>query len=179
MNSHNNNAWRLIGALILAALLLLLMLLGYGPGGAHAESSSCGNRSNVVAPATTAVAPLMQEPVVAMNQECPAEGETFVMNFPTGSHELTMVEKETLDRLAPCITGRTEVDGHTDSVGTSESNMSLSQKRARAVEDYLVNEKGVPREYFMTEGFGESQPIADNATPAGRAKNRRIEFNLD
>lgn len=71
-----------------------------------------------------------------------------------------------------------EVAGHTDSRGTDEYNLGLSQRRANAVRDYLVNH-GVAASRLVTKGYGESQPVADNATDAGRALNRRVELRHD
>ena len=65
--------------------------------------------------------------------------------------------------------------GHTDSLGTQTYNQLLSEKRARAVADYLIN-KGIPNEKIFTEGRGGSQPIASNSSDAGRAMNRRVEI---
>ncbi|WP_119153040.1 outer membrane protein OmpA [Caldimonas tepidiphila] len=67
--------------------------------------------------------------------------------------------------------------GHTDSVGTDAYNQKLSVRRAEAVKAYLVS-KGVERNRVYTEGKGEKQPIADNRTSEGRAKNRRVEVEV-
>ena len=67
------------------------------------------------------------------------------------------------------------IEGHTDSKGTDEYNMTLSQKRAAAVRVYLI-EKGIAENRLISKGFGETMPIADNNTSAGRAKNRRVEL---
>lgn len=64
--------------------------------------------------------------------------------------------------------------GHTDSVGTDTYNQKLSVRRAEAVKKYLTS-KGVEKNRIYTEGKGEKQPVADNKTSAGRAKNRRVE----
>jgi OOP family OmpA-OmpF porin len=69
------------------------------------------------------------------------------------------------------------VAGHTDSRGTEEYNMGLSQRRADAVKAYLV-EAGVAASRLRTEAFGESQPVASNDTEEGRAQNRRVELHL-
>jgi len=69
-----------------------------------------------------------------------------------------------------------EVAGHTDSVGTDEHNMDLSQRRAEAVRAYLIG-KGISAERLVAKGYGESQPVADNDTEAGRFKNRRVELS--
>ena len=70
-----------------------------------------------------------------------------------------------------------EVQGHTDNVGKHDYNVDLSERRAQAVRTYLVN-KGVPAERLTAHGYGPDKPIADNKTKAGRAKNRRVEFNI-
>jgi OmpA-OmpF porin, OOP family len=67
--------------------------------------------------------------------------------------------------------------GHTDSVGTDAYNQKLSIRRAEAVKAYIVS-KGVDVARVYTEGKGEKQPVADNKTAAGRAKNRRVEIEV-
>ena len=67
--------------------------------------------------------------------------------------------------------------GHTDSVGTDAYNQKLSVKRAEAVKAYLVS-KGIETNRVYTEGKGEAQPVADNKTKEGRAKNRRVEIEV-
>jgi OOP family OmpA-OmpF porin len=71
-----------------------------------------------------------------------------------------------------------EIAGHTDSIGTDAYNQKLSERRAKAVRDYLVNNLGMDGKLFSAVGYGESRPIADNKTEAGRAENRRIEAEL-
>lgn len=68
-----------------------------------------------------------------------------------------------------------EVAGHTDSIGTDNYNMGLSLRRANAVRDFLIS-KGIPAQNLTAKGYGESQPVADNQTAAGRFKNRRVEL---
>jgi OOP family OmpA-OmpF porin len=68
-----------------------------------------------------------------------------------------------------------EVAGYTDSVDSDEHNMKLSQSRAETVRDYLIS-KGISADRISAKGYGESSPIADNATEEGRAKNRRVEL---
>ena len=67
--------------------------------------------------------------------------------------------------------------GHTDSVGSDAYNQKLSMRRSEAVKAYLVS-KGIEKNRVYTEGKGEKQPVADNKTAAGRAKNRRVEIEV-
>jgi OOP family OmpA-OmpF porin len=67
--------------------------------------------------------------------------------------------------------------GHTDSVGSDAYNQKLSERRAAAVKTYLVG-KGIDANRIYTEGKGETKPVADNKTAAGRAKNRRVEIEI-
>jgi OOP family OmpA-OmpF porin len=73
----------------------------------------------------------------------------------------------------PEITG--ELRGHTDSTGSEEYNLQLSEKRAKAVEEYLEN-KGIDPSRLTSVGYGERQPIESNETPEGREENRRVEL---
>ena len=73
----------------------------------------------------------------------------------------------------------TTVEGHTDSVGTDSYNQKLSERRATAVREVLVNQYGVGGERVSSVGYGESRPVADNATEAGRAINRRVEAEVE
>ena len=73
----------------------------------------------------------------------------------------------------------TTVEGHTDSVGTDAYNQKLSERRAGAVREVLVNQYGVSAERVGSVGYGESRPVADNATEAGRAVNRRVEAAVE
>ncbi len=89
--------------------------------------------------------------------------------------------RQVLDQIASQVQGinlETLIAiGNTDSIGTEEYNMGLSIRRADSVKDYLVS-KGVPADRIYTEGKGELNPIASNATAAGRAENRRVEIEI-
>lgn len=73
----------------------------------------------------------------------------------------------------------TVVEGHTDSVGTDAYNQALSERRANAVREVLVNQYGLQGERVNATGYGESRPVADNATDEGRAVNRRVEAEVE
>jgi outer membrane protein OmpA-like peptidoglycan-associated protein len=101
--------------------------------------------------------------------------------FVSGSSKLLAKSNKSLDEVARILESdqnlKLDINGHTDNTGKAESNQALSEKRAQAVYDYLVK-KGVDQSRIKSEGFGQDQPIADNKTAAGRAKNRRVELKL-
>jgi outer membrane protein OmpA-like peptidoglycan-associated protein len=107
--------------------------------------------------------------------------ERNVINFPSGSATIDPSSRRLLDALASvalrCDRFTIEVAGHTDNSGAPDMNMQLSQARADAVAAYL-GEQGVARARLTAHGYGSARPRADNATPAGQAANRRIEFNV-
>lgn len=69
------------------------------------------------------------------------------------------------------------IEGHTDNTGSEVANLNLSEKRANSIAQYLIS-KGVVRERIATKGYGATKPVADNNSPAGRAKNRRTSFTI-
>jgi len=101
--------------------------------------------------------------------------------FDSGKADLKPAGKTKLDELASKLKGinldAVIATGHTDSMGSAESNMKLSLKRADAVKTYLTS-KGVDAKRIRAEGQGEAQPVADNKTVAGRDKNRRVEIEI-
>ena len=86
-----------------------------------------------------------------------------------------------LDELAQILVKKTtwklQITGHTDNVGADNTNLILSKKRAEAVKNYLSG-KGIEAARFEVLYFGESKPIADNSTPEGRQRNRRVEMKI-
>lgn len=101
------------------------------------------------------------------------------ITFDYNSWELNEDAKREIDRIYKLLKENPsviiEIAGHTDDRGSAAYNLTLSQKRANAVKEYLL-QKGMPPNRFVTKGYGESQPIADNKTEEGRAKNRRFEL---
>jgi hypothetical protein len=102
-------------------------------------------------------------------------------SYPSGSAELTPQLLQLLPIGAGILTRNPSlvmtVEGHTDNVGSDESNQRLSEARARAAKEWLIA-AGIDESRVFAVGYGESRPIASNDTPEGRAQNRRIEFRL-
>ena len=103
------------------------------------------------------------------------------VNFATGSSKLLPAASGTLRTVASAMKAngkiKVEVGGYTDSVGEDAKNLALSERRAKSVKTFLVNE-GVAADRLSTKGFGKANPADTNDTPAGRANNRRVEFKL-
>ncbi len=101
------------------------------------------------------------------------------LHFETGRTELTIHAKSVLDKVTFVLqqvpTAKLRIEGHTDNVGDDYNNKILSENRAKSVKDYLVA-KGVYSSRLNYVGHGETMPIADNYTTAGKAKNRRVQI---
>jgi len=98
--------------------------------------------------------------------------------FPSSRSTLLPGARARLDRVADALSKSNQkvlVEGYTDSRGSNALNQGLSERRAQAVRDYLV-QRGIPPERINAVGFGKSRPVADNGTPEGRANNRRVEI---
>jgi outer membrane protein OmpA-like peptidoglycan-associated protein len=115
------------------------------------------------------------------------QGDDLMLRMPSGisfDTDQSAIKPEfygTLNQVSDTLNqySKTLIDviGHTDSTGTEAYNQALSERRARAVADYLVA-RGVQPVRMATRGFGEAQPIASNETPEGRAQNRRVEIKI-
>jgi outer membrane protein OmpA-like peptidoglycan-associated protein len=101
------------------------------------------------------------------------------VNFPQDSDMLTHESTLILDAVAKALKARPmqrlQVSGHTSADGTAKYNLDLSSRRAKAVRDWLIF-RGVPAESLSYRGYGESYPLANNMTAAGRSLNRRVEL---
>ena len=149
-------------------------------------TAAAGCDGAIVAPkAAPAAAPAAPAPKAAAPAPAPAAAtkvtyaaDTF---FDFDKSALKKEGKAKLDDLVGKVKGiNLEVIiavGHTDSVGTDAYNQKLSVRRAEAVKAYLVS-KGIEKNRVYTEGKGEKQPVADNKTKEGRAKNRRVEIEV-
>jgi OmpA-OmpF porin, OOP family len=107
--------------------------------------------------------------------------ETSV-HFGFNKDNLTKEAKEAIDQLASSVASTKgyiiTVEGATDSVGGSDYNYELSQRRAKAVIQYLASEKNVPAYKIYLIGLGKDKPVEPNTTSQGRAKNRRVDIRL-
>jgi len=119
--------------------------------------------------------------------EIERHGDELVLTMPSGitfdvdRYDIQPQFRPTLDQVAQTLTAypQTMIDiyGHTDSTGSDAHNQGLSENRARSVATYL-DSHGVQPVRIATRGFGETQPVADNATDPGRAANRRVEIRI-
>ncbi len=116
---------------------------------------------------------------------CPLSGEALAIvtniNFDFDSDALRPDAREKLARVLAILKANTDVNvkviGHTDSTGPEDYNQALSVRRAQSVANYLAD-NGVNAGRLSVDGRGESEPLVDNATRAGRAVNRRVEFEV-
>jgi len=104
-----------------------------------------------------------------------------IIEFESGKATLTPAGTEVLDGMTAAMKKldgvKVEVIGHTDNAGSRAGNLSLSQARAEAVKAYVVGQ-GIADESIAVSGEGPDRPVADNRTPEGKARNRRIEFKV-
>ena len=105
------------------------------------------------------------------------------LSFPSGSAELGPENFDVLTKLQRVVrefpSARLTVEGHTDNVGNNAANQALSQQRAIAVRDYLLQNVAMSADRITAVGYGKNRPIAPNDTAAGRARNRRIDVTID
>lgn len=128
---------------------------------------------------------------IAKNFGCPeitqVEKEQIIniakaIYFETGKDVIRKISEPKLDELIPILNKypvmKIKIEGNTDNVGSDAKNLVLSQQRADAVKNYLVN-KGIAVERISTIGYGETKPVADNNTAAGKALNLRVDLNTE
>ena len=192
-------------AWIIALILFLLWLFFWWTGRGKPDTGNCcGTVAAVVTPPAVAppvvappvvtpvaVAPVATPPAVAATApetaklepvptpksvDCAKIMEGVNVEFQVNKSILSEAGKRALDQTVVCLKeGKFEVAGHTDSDGSDASNQALSEARAASAVTYLKS-KGIVADRLVTAGFGETKPIADNATAEGKAKNRRITF---
>jgi len=101
------------------------------------------------------------------------------INFETGKSDIKPESQKIIDQIVRMLkdnpTLKISIEGHTDNVGTAQSNQTLSENRAKAVMNAIIA-KGIDKSRLSSKGWGQTKPIADNKTEEGRAKNRRVEI---
>ncbi len=141
--------------------------------GVNDEEDKCINEKG---PASNYGCPVIDEKIVERVNK--AAQNVF---FATGSDKLLAKSFPKLNDVVSILkenpSYKVNVDGHTDDVGKDENNQVLSEKRAASVKAYLVS-KGIDESRLTSTGYGETKPVADNKTAAGRAKNRRVEMTV-
>src|SRR5262252_3072531 len=146
---------------------------------AVAAGQSADQAQNLASSAVNRVTSLSN--TVANLDNYRAVAETSVL-FGFDKDNLTKKDKEALDQLATEIPNAKgyiiAVEGGTDSVGSSEYNYDLSQRRANSVIQYLASEHNVPAHKIYLIGLGKDKPVESNKTSDGRAKNRRVDVRL-
>ncbi|MGH7584838.1 MAG: OmpA family protein [Gemmatimonadales bacterium] len=114
----------------------------------------------------------------SLEEECSTTRHDIL--FATGSAELDSVSAPVLAGIAAVLRRHPDwqltIVGHTDGIGTASDNLDLSRRRAEAVRGALVSDYGIPAGRLRAEGRGETRPVADNSTAAGRARNRRVDL---
>ena len=185
------NRWHAIIAALLVLLLLILWFIGKGPGFATAGGACCGTAEPE--PAAVAVVPPPDadgDGVTDDSDRCAdtPQGDrvgpygcscdvTVQLQYKFDSAELTPEDMARLDTVAARLVALQfvggEVGGYADSTGDDDYNLKLSQARAQSALTYLES-KDVAQGRMTSAGYGEANPIADNATPEGRALNRRV-----
>jgi OmpA-OmpF porin, OOP family len=148
-----------------------------------AEPAAAAPAAAAPAAAAPAAAPAAPAPVAPAASGAAASKVTYAADtfFASNNAVVKAAGKAKLDDLVSKVKGiNLEVIvavGHTDSKGTDTANQALSVRRAEAVKAYLVS-KGIEKNRVYTEGKGSKQPVADNKTPEGRAKNNRVEIEV-
>ncbi len=164
----------------------VMVSLNYGFGDDQREYLNQEQAQPVKSAVVTPELQIQPQPVITQSEQQVDEINDWRMhledlNFGFDGHTLNAESLRLLDRIAEGLKINPvliiEIVAHTDSLGSALYNLQLSFKRERAVKAYLL-ERGVPESQLKSKGYGAFKPIADNATKAGRAKNRRVEMNV-
>jgi outer membrane protein OmpA-like peptidoglycan-associated protein len=152
---------------------------------AHAEADATRVAAADAATAAAQKSEDMQHQIDALQATATERGIVLTLGdvmFTTGRADLKAGTVSNLVRLVGFLNenpGRKiEIEGHTDNVGSEDSNLGLSQRRADSVKSYLV-QQGIEAGRIVSSGKGEHQPVADNESEGGRQRNRRVEVIID
>ena len=144
--------------------------------------SQCDRNSRVSAttashaPAPAAPAPAAPAPPKVIDKM------TLKVNFDFDKYSIRKADEAEMNKAVEFVkkypNSKVKIEGHTDSIGTEKYNQKLSERRAEAVQNYLIQKGAVKKTNISTVGYGESKPIAENKTAKGRAENRRSEIMI-
>jgi len=185
VNAQTIDNWTASGTPVKNSTNLCWRNATWTPATAHADCDGAIKAAPAVAaPAVAAPAPAAPRVTATIESPQPLVTKTTYSADTLFDFDRAVIRPEgraKLDALALQI-GQIALEvviatGHTDSVGTEAYNQKLGDRRARAVKAYLVS-KGVDRRRVYVESRGESQPVSDNQTREGRAKNRRVEIEV-
>lgn len=182
-NANNTQKGAGIGV---AAGALIGGLIGKNAGGALIGAAVGGAAGGLIGNKMDKQAREIDQALPGADVERVGEGIRLVLKedavrFDTGKATLTAQAKANLDKLVPVFKDyadtNIEIYGYTDSTGSPEFNLTLSEKRAESVKNYLIS-SGLVGSRFKTTGLGIADPIATNDTAEGRTQNRRVEFAI-
>jgi outer membrane protein OmpA-like peptidoglycan-associated protein len=152
---------------------------------AHAEADATRVAAAHAATAAALKSEDMQQQIDALEAKATERGIVLTLGdvmFTSGRADLKAGTVTNLDRLVGFLNqnpGRNiEIEGHTDSVGSEDANLGLSQRRADSVKSFLV-QQGIDAGRIVSSGKGEHQPVSDNESEGGRQRNRRVEVIID
>lgn len=190
-NSNNRQKGAAIGV---ASGAILGAIIGNNVGGKNSELGAViggvvgGGAGVIIGNQMDKQAQRIEEEIPGATVERVDEGivvtfdENSGVHFATEKYNINATSQQNLDKLANVFKEYPDTNllivGHTDSNGRDAYNMTLSKNRAEAVTNYLRNSRGISSSRLTTHWFGEEQPIADNSTDAGRAKNRRVNIAI-
>jgi outer membrane protein OmpA-like peptidoglycan-associated protein len=170
--------WMMLLGLMVLALVIAWSAKGCGSSDPNTSAAPSVTTTSTSTGSTSANAG--QNVVTEINTTITKSGG---IQFQTASAELTNASMGTLDDVARILSRNATVNvlikGHTDTQGNADTNLSLSQRRANKVKDYLIS-KGIASSRMKAQGFGENEPLVPNDTTseAARKQNRRVEFQL-
>ncbi len=149
-----------------------VVLIGCAPGIVLHEPTPVLVTAQPPAPKPVPPAPVIREQIVVRE----------AIQFDTNRDTIKSESLHVLDEISELIKKHPElvkirVEGHTDTVGTKDENLSLSKRRAIAVRTYLI-QRGIDASRLIAEGYGGDNPVAPNTTTDGRARNRRVAFTI-
>jgi len=150
----------------------------YASPGSYTARLTVTDNDGLTGSATASIRVTAPAPAPQPKQRIVLRGVNFDLDKATIRPDAQVILQTAAEVLNENPNARVSVTGHTDSTGTEEYNQGLSERRAKAVVDYLVS-LGVSASRLSASGAGELQPVADNRTVDGRAQNRRVELNVE